>query len=406
MSSTTEKTWTLKELLDWSRDYFEKNEVDSARLTAELLLAHLLGVQRIRLYTDLNRPMEKDELSRYRELVLRRVRGEPTQYLLGTQEFYGRSFKSDARALIPRPETELVVLRVLRHLPKERPALVVDVGCGSGVIGLTVAAERPLSQVVLLDVSRDALSLTHENAERLSVADRAFLAVGDLLDPLKLPELRNFAAQHRQNWAQKRVDEERKAQKSAAPPVEEASGAGESAEFTETAESGELSASIDAPASSAAFESSDWSPQNPATLPVSSGEPEETGDSGDAGASKAALLQSYAGFVPGPEAPFIAEVIVANLPYVPEGELASLAPHIREHEPHLALISGEDGLDLIRRLIPSAAQHLLPGGLLVLEHAEDQKREIAALFDPEIWQSPVCEKDLAGLERFTWALRV
>lgn len=282
------KVWTVRELLNWSKGWFDERGIDSPRLTGELLLAYVLDVARIKLYVEIDRPLDKTELARYRELVQRRAKGEPTQYLIGTQEFYGRSFKVDRRALIPRPETELVAERALRAIDKTTAARVADIGCGTGALGLTVAAERPLARVVLTDISTDAAALARENADRLKVSDRVEVREGDLTAPL--------------------------------------------------------------------------------------------GDE-------------------------VFDVVVTNLPYVASGDREKLAIHIRDHEPATALFSGEDGLDHYRRFVPAIAKHVRSGGLLVMEHGEDQGAQTPALFDPSLWERPVVESDLAGLPRFTWAVR-
>lgn len=182
--STPAESWTIRKVLDWTRKHFEKQDVDAPRLTAELLLAHLLQVDRVKLYVDLDRPLEKDELASYRALIQRRLAGEPTQYLVGAKEFYGRRFAVDPRVLIPRPETELLVEAVLRELPKDAPRRVLDLCTGSGCIAVTVAAERPLASVWATDLSPDALAVAKANAEKLGQDGRVSFYQGDLFAPL------------------------------------------------------------------------------------------------------------------------------------------------------------------------------------------------------------------------------
>lgn len=176
--------WTIRRVLDWTRGHFEKQEVDSARLTADLLLAYTLKCERVKLYMDLDRPLSKDELAAYKALIQRRMAGEPTHYLLGHREFYGRRFVVDPRVLIPRPETELLVEAVLRELPKDRPVQVLDLCTGSGCIAVTIACERPQARVWATDLLADALAVAQHNAAALRVADRVTCLQGDLFAPV------------------------------------------------------------------------------------------------------------------------------------------------------------------------------------------------------------------------------
>ncbi len=176
--------WTIRRLLDWTRGHFEKQDVDAPRLTAELLLGSILKLARVQLYMDLERPLSKDELASYKALIQRRLAGEPTQYLLGQKEFYGRPFAVDSRVLIPRSETELLVEAVLRALPKDQPARVLDLCTGSGCIAISIAAEREQASVWASDVSADALAVAKANAEALGVDSRVTFFQGDLFAPI------------------------------------------------------------------------------------------------------------------------------------------------------------------------------------------------------------------------------
>jgi len=179
------ETWTVRRVIGWTTEYFERREVDAPRLTAEVLLAHVLGATRVQLYIDLDRPLSKKELAECRALIERRVAGEPTQYLTGTREFYGRPFAVDPRVLIPRPETELLVDKVLGAIPKETPCRMLDLCTGSGCIAVTVAAERPKTSVVATEVSKGACEVARANAAALKVADRVQVLEGDLFGPLE-----------------------------------------------------------------------------------------------------------------------------------------------------------------------------------------------------------------------------
>lgn len=176
--------WTIRKVLGWTAPHFENKGVDAPRLTAEVLLAHVLTVDRVRLYVELDRPLEKAELATFRDLIARRLSGEPTQYLTGKREFYNRPFKVDARVLIPRPETELLVQAALHALPKDTPTRALDLCTGSGCVALSLAAERPLAQVTATDISPDALQVARENADALQLMDRVQLLEGDLFAPL------------------------------------------------------------------------------------------------------------------------------------------------------------------------------------------------------------------------------
>ena len=151
---------------------------------AELLLGHVLGLTRVKLYMDLDRPLTKEELATYRALIQRRLAGEPSQYLMGFKEFYGRRFSVDPRVLIPRGETELLVEAVLHHVKKDAPARVLDVCTGSGCIAVTIAAERPQASVWATDLMPGALEVAKANAAALQVDGRVTFFEGDLLAPV------------------------------------------------------------------------------------------------------------------------------------------------------------------------------------------------------------------------------
>ena len=167
-----------------------RNEsVESPRLDSELLLAHVLGVNRAAILTWPDRPLTPKQLTRYRDLVARRAAREPLAYIVGHREFYDLDFVVDARALIPRPETELLVehaLRTVRRIAPEAgtPLQLADVGSGSGAIAVTLAVHLSQATVYALDGSAEALALTTENAHRHGVANRVHPLQGDLLSPL------------------------------------------------------------------------------------------------------------------------------------------------------------------------------------------------------------------------------
>lgn len=184
------ETWTIRRVLSWTAQHFEKREIDAPRLTAEILLSHVLGENRVKLYVDLDRPLVKEELTAFRALIERRSQREPTQYLTGCKEFYNRRFAVDPTVLIPRPETEELVEAVLHELPRDTPAWVADLCTGSGCIAITLAAERPLLRAHATDLSPQARAMAQRNADALGVADRLETLQGDLLGPLRerMPE--------------------------------------------------------------------------------------------------------------------------------------------------------------------------------------------------------------------------
>jgi len=174
---------TVLEVLQSTTGYFQKHNVESPRLNAEHLLAHVLGRKRIELYLEFERQLDESELAPLRDLMKRRAKGEPLQHLLGTVEFCGRTFLCDKRALVPRPETEnLVELLISKFKSEIANGRIVDVGTGSGVIAVSLAAEFPGAEIVAGDISEDALALARENAERLGLAHRIRFLKSSLLE--------------------------------------------------------------------------------------------------------------------------------------------------------------------------------------------------------------------------------
>jgi release factor glutamine methyltransferase len=175
---------TVLEVLKNTADFLARKGIESPRLNIEHLLADTLGKRRIDLYLEFDRTLSEEELAPLRDKVRRRIEGEPLQYLLGSWDFFGRAFRTDQRALIPRPETEILVeiaLKAIRAQCDSRKRLL-DVGTGSGVLAITFALECRDLQVVGADVSLSALNLARENAERQRVDQRIEWIESDLLD--------------------------------------------------------------------------------------------------------------------------------------------------------------------------------------------------------------------------------
>jgi len=279
-----DESWTVLKVLEWTTSRFERAGLESARLEAQVLLAHVLDCNRVALYTSYDRPLDKSELGSYRALIQRRLAGEPVAYLVGQQEFWSRPFAVDARVLVPRRDTETLIEAVLERIAdRNRELDIADIGTGSGIIAITLAAELPRARVVATDISADALAVARANVGAHDLGDRVELRKGDLLAPL------------------------------------------------------------------------------------------------------------------GPER---FDVIVANLPYVPEGDLEQLQVELRA-EPRGALVSGADGLTHLRRLATDLKQNLKESGFIALEHGFDQGPAVRALVDGAgLGPAHTC-RDLGGHERVT-----
>ncbi|MBJ7423045.1 MAG: peptide chain release factor N(5)-glutamine methyltransferase [Akkermansiaceae bacterium] len=275
---------TVLETIDGGTRYFEKRGIDDARRNMQMLVAHQLGCTRMELYTQFDRALEENDLLPLREALKKRGEGVPIQHLLGSVWFHKHEFKSDARALIPRPETEELAEWILQW---DLPAAleILDMGCGSGVLGLSLAAARPAWEVTLADVSLDALALAQENAATLGISNVRMLQ-SDLFSNVKGP----------------------------------------------------------------------------------------------------------------------LDGIVANLPYIPESDRATLTREVM-HDPSLALFSGLDGLDLIRRFIPQAFQQLKPGAWIVLEIGHDQASQVSEILQTSGFVAIEVKSDLSGIARFPFAKR-
>jgi release factor glutamine methyltransferase len=261
------ETWTVLKVLQWTADYLKDKGVDNGRLDAELMLAEVLELDRVGLYLNYDRPLNSAELSAYRQMVGRRSRREPLQYILGRADFWSLPFAVGSAVLIPRPDTE-----------KGR---ILDVGTGSGAIVVALAHELPRASLVAIDTSAAALAVAAENAERNGVAGRVEFHQVDL-----------------------------------------------------------------------------------ARLPSGS-----------------------------------FDLIVANPPYIPTGDLAGLMPEVRDYEPASALDGGRDGLDCYRLLAAQAGDRLCPGGWLLVEAGIGQVPAVRELFKQAGLKEIFSRDDYAGIPR-------
>lgn len=181
------ETWTVGRLLQWTTDYLKRHGSESARLDAEVLLAHALGCPRIGLYTSFDQEPGEPARNQFRDLVRRRAEGEPVAYLVGRREFYSLAFRVSPAVLVPRPETEHLVVALLDLVRQRAPAAaaeICDVGTGSGIIAVCAAKYLPAARVTAIDSSPEALVVARANAAEHGVAERIQFLEGDLLGPL------------------------------------------------------------------------------------------------------------------------------------------------------------------------------------------------------------------------------
>ncbi|MDO5565041.1 MAG: peptide chain release factor N(5)-glutamine methyltransferase [Planctomycetia bacterium] len=191
-----QEVWTVRRLLEWTTDFFKSRSSDSPRLEAEVLLAFALKCKRIDLYTSFDDVVSDETKATFRGLVQRRGRGEPVAYLVGHKEFYSLDFKVDSRVLVPRPETEQLVLETIEYVKATSQAdpqhewCLCDIGTGSGNIALTLAKNLPKAVIVATDASSDALDVAQENAQRLGLVGRVEWFCSDLF--ASIPSDRRF----------------------------------------------------------------------------------------------------------------------------------------------------------------------------------------------------------------------
>lgn len=284
----------IKDALARSTAWLAEKGIPPARLDAEVLLAHVLGMSRLDLYLAWDRPLNEDEKGLYRALLQRRSEFEPVAYITGKREFFSLEFRVTPDVLVPRPETELLVEEALELAKamtgdrEARPPRIADVGTGSGAVVIALATHLPGARFVATDVSAAALAVAAENAQT--------------------------------------------------------HGVGGAIEFRKTS-----------------------------------------------------LLDDV-------EGPF--DLVASNPPYVAERDRASLPPDVARHEPAEALFAGEDGLDVISALIPSAAERLRPGGWMAVEIGAGQIGEVARLLEENgCFERPRVKPDYQGIERVVSARR-
>lgn len=280
---------TIQDILTSGTAYLEARGVEGARHSMQSLLVHVLGKNKTWLYLHYDDPLSEEQLAPLRELLRERGKGVPLQHLLGSTEFYRREFRTDARALIPRPETEELVEMALGMATRKEGLQVLDMGCGSGIIGITLALELAKfhPQVVMADISEAALSLTLENATALGAKVKTYRS--DL-----------FSA---------------------------------------------------------------WTPaEDNAVVPPT-------------------------GF----------DLVLANLPYVPDGE--QVATEVT-HDPATALYGGPDGLDIVRRFLAEARPYLAKDCFVLLEVGHDQGEATRACMEELGYQNTRVLTDMSGKPRF------
>lgn len=281
MSATLVSVWQA------ARDALIAAGVDTPVLNSRLLLEAGAGVARLDIVTDPRRVLSNEQVAAVEALVARRVAREPVSHILGRKEFWTYEFTVTPGVLTPRPETEFVVELALWLLPPDQPARVLDLGVGSGAILMTVLAQRPLASGVGVDISVEAIEIARINAERLGVADRVELQLGDWTD---------------------------------------------------------------------------------------------------------GLVESF-------------DLILANPPYIPVGDVDGLEPEVAVHEPRLALEGGADGLDAYRLIVPALPALLKRRGAFAFEVGRDQSAAVEAIAQAAGLAVEPPKLDLAGVPRVVWGRR-
>jgi release factor glutamine methyltransferase len=178
------ETWTVRRLLEWTEDFLRKKGVEGPRLEAQIMLAHALGCQKIDLYVRHEEEPAEDKRSAFREMIRKRADGMPVAYLVGYREFYSLPFAVSPAVLIPRPETETLVMQALGAMRTMESPRVLDIGTGSGCIAITLTKQHKTARLTAVDVSAAALELASANAKRHGISDRVTFLEGDLFGPV------------------------------------------------------------------------------------------------------------------------------------------------------------------------------------------------------------------------------
>ena len=185
----TDPVWTVQKILNWTTGYLQKNACESPRLESEVLLAHARGCQRIQLYTDFNKPVDGQVRSKMRELVQRRIQGEPVAYLVGYREFFSLDFHLTPGVFIPRPDTESLVLEALSKIEDAKSPRILELCVGSGCISVSLAVQRPDASLTAVDLNPLACETSAKNATKHNVSQSVQILQGDLFEALgKRPE--------------------------------------------------------------------------------------------------------------------------------------------------------------------------------------------------------------------------
>ena len=179
------KLWTIGEIIKETKQYFEKQGVESSRLDAEILLCHVLNKDRVYLYVNFDRPLQKEELDSYRELVVKRAKGISIAYILNKKTFFALDFYVDENVLVPRPETEFLVEFVLDFLNTKEKQSILDIGTGSGAIALSLADRINDAKITACDISEKALFVAKKNSDNLGLSDKVNFVLSDLFEHIE-----------------------------------------------------------------------------------------------------------------------------------------------------------------------------------------------------------------------------